>query len=194
MVITIGAGPRPRKVASPVLLISMLAGILSWFTQLRRRENTAFQKSLGDCEPGEIMRLHCTTKLGGPLVLILTPHQHMFTWRPCACPIVWNFCNCISFVLLLKINSLSLDPACPFGVFFQLELQKINQPRATRPLTSHIGMAEVMLDDRYMECPTEGCPKRIVKVMVCSGRANPLHKGLPFRTVSNASPLSSGDD
>jgi hypothetical protein len=48
-------------------------------------------------------------------------------------------------------------------------------------------MANLVLSDRYMPCPTEGCPKRIVKVLVCSGRENPLHKGLPFRTVSNAS-------
>jgi hypothetical protein len=46
-------------------------------------------------------------------------------------------------------------------------------------------MANLPLSDHYMPCPTEGCPKRIVKVLVCSGRDNPLHKGLPFRTVSN---------
>jgi hypothetical protein len=46
-------------------------------------------------------------------------------------------------------------------------------------------MANFHLSDRYMSYPTEGCPKRIVKVLVCSGRDNPLHKGLPFCTVSN---------
>jgi hypothetical protein len=46
-------------------------------------------------------------------------------------------------------------------------------------------MANVVLSERYMNCPSHGCTNHIVKLLVCSGRDNPLHKGLPFRSVSN---------
>ena len=55
------------------------------------------------------------------------------------------------------------------------------------PSTSSLPMVNVILDDRYMDCPTEWCPRRIVKVLVCSGKQNLMHKGLPFRSVSDAS-------
>ena len=48
-------------------------------------------------------------------------------------------------------------------------------------------MLDIILDNWYRECPTEGCPRQIVKVLVCSGKQNLMHKGLPFQSVSYAS-------
>jgi hypothetical protein len=55
-------------------------------------------------------------------------------------------------------------------------------------------MANVVLSERYMDCPSHGCTNRIVKLLVCSGRDNPLHKGLPFRLVSNIPSQWFGDN
>jgi hypothetical protein len=43
-------------------------------------------------------------------------------------------------------------------------------------------MMESALSDRLMDCPR--CGWRIPKILICSGRNNPLHEGLPFRSVS----------
>jgi hypothetical protein len=37
-----------------------------------------------------------------------------------------------------------------------------------------------VLSDHYMSCPTPECSKFIVKMLICSGRENTMHKGLPF--------------
>ena len=42
---------------------------------------------------------------------------------------------------------------------------------------------DVPLSDNLMYCPA-GCGHRINKFLVCSGRTNIYHKGLPFRSVS----------
>jgi hypothetical protein len=37
-----------------------------------------------------------------------------------------------------------------------------------------------VFSDHYMSCPTPECSKFIVKMLICSGRENTMHKGLPF--------------
>ena len=53
-------------------------------------------------------------------------------------------------------------------------------PDFPEPPDAH--MMETALSDRMMDCPR--CGWRIPKILICSGRNNPLHEGLPFRSVS----------